>query len=751
MRNISSLCRSLGKAQVFFVALSFGILSQADELIVNGDFESGAFAPWQVDDSANFGVVETVINDGTGVGFSGPDGVAGLAPCGGGFSAIMRQLAGGQGIQQLYQQVTLPSALVSATLSWTDQIRNHNRPGAAGGLCAIFGSSGFVDPNQEIRVYVADTSGAVLRTLYSTDPTDPVLLKGCESRTADLIDFRGQTVRIVFEQQNGICFQNLQVDDVSLEVELLLAPPNRNPTLSAVADQTLFGSTVLGPIEFTIADGQTAPSLLKVVASSDNPSVVLNQNILLGGAGAKRNLLITGINGFGTSANVTIQVVDESGGIGQTRFSVTSFSGHSIVIDNLDGQFSSVGDWRESGTVDEYLGSSLFASTGGSQASFTPATIDPGSYKIFAWWANKLSSGFSVLRSPSVGYQVNHSGQTDTVSINQTIESGRWIELGTFAFDGRGGENVIVEVPLDGASQSVSADGIAFVAVSGGGSMRDIVVDNLDEGFLSVGNWTESGSTDEFMESSLATFSSSDSAIWSPTLSIAGNYQVFVWVTRAIRDGRLISRAESVKYILLHGGAMSQVVLDQNAVLSGTWTPLGSYFFNGEGGENVTLLANGAGFGTGSASADAVRFLLQNESTVPDIIVDNLDPGFSVVGNWSESGALDEFNGSSVFSQNSNDRAMWSFPKGDAGSYQVLVWNSASLSGGRRITRNTAARYIIVGAGVSSVLTLDQNDQTGKWLSIGEFEFSGDGAEGVSVFSGGNSTVADAVRFVKTN
>jgi hypothetical protein len=72
-----------------------------------------------------------------------------------------------------------------------------------------------------------------------------------------------------------------------LEVELLLAPPNRNPTVSSVPDQTLFGSTVLGPIEFTVGDGQTAPSLLKVVATSDNPSVVLNQNILLGGGRGK--------------------------------------------------------------------------------------------------------------------------------------------------------------------------------------------------------------------------------------------------------------------------------------------------------------------------------------------------------------------------------------------------------------------------------------------------------------------------------
>jgi hypothetical protein len=107
MRNISSLCQSLVKAQVLVATLSFGILSQADELIVNGDFETGTLTPWQVDDSANFGVIETVINDGSGVGFSGPDGVTGLAPCGGGFSAIMRQL-----VVPVKQSVTYPCSSV---------------------------------------------------------------------------------------------------------------------------------------------------------------------------------------------------------------------------------------------------------------------------------------------------------------------------------------------------------------------------------------------------------------------------------------------------------------------------------------------------------------------------------------------------------------------------------------------------------------------------------------------------------------
>ena len=91
----------------------------------------------------------------------------------------------------------------------------------------------------------------------------------------------------------------------------------------------------------------------------------------------------------------------------------------------------------------------------------------------------------------------------------------------------------------------------------------------------------------------------------------------------------------------------------------------------------------------------------------------------------------------------------WSLRNEGPGVYRVYIWNSGELSAGRRIARNTSARYTIVHSGGSSTVVLDQNQQTGQWVPLGEFEFQGDEAEKISVLSGGNSTVADAVRLVK--
>jgi hypothetical protein len=134
-----------------------------------------------------------------------------------------------------------------------------------------------------------------------------------------------------------------------------------------------------------------------------------------------------------------------------------------------------------------------------------------------------------------------------------------------------------------------------------------------------------------------------------------------------------------------------------------------------------------------------------------DIVYDNAESSFSTVGTWSESGALDEFNGSSVFSMSANSVAMWSFGTIEAGRYQLFVWNSGALSSGRSIVRNNAVRYVIASADGPSLITIDQNLRTGDWLAIGDVNLNGDGTEGISVFAGEASTSADAVRLVKIN
>ena len=725
------------------MALTLGDRLRADELIVNGDFESGALAPWQLVNTALIGNADPVIevNDGA-VPFA--PRAATTPPCEGTFSALMHQKRAS--IQSLSQTVVMPDDLKSATLSWTDQILNRN---ALVGGCGGFLGVGFLPQIQEYRVMLKDTQGNVLTTLYKTDPADPVLLKGCENRSFDVTGFANQTIEVVFEQENQVCFQSIQIDKVSLEFEKNPQRFNSAPTVSSVADQTLFGTSIVGPLRFEVSDKETNPSLLVLSARSNNQSVVSNQNILLGGAGSARTISITGVSGFGESAVVTVRVVDESGNSGTSSFTVTSFAGNSVVVDNSDPTFSTTGTWAKSGTVDGYLGSSLYSAASGGAASFRPEGLEAGRYQIFAWWANRLASGRSVIRSSQVAFRVDHAGMSDSLVVDQTKNSGQWVELGVFEFVGAVGEGVTIDLGQSFASDSVSADAVAFVAVSGGGGSRDVVVDNLSPGFLALGDWTESGATDEFEGQSLATFTAGASAIWSPELEISGSYDVYVWVPRLIRDGRFIDRAKAVKYVVAHRGGTSIRVVDQDAAPSGTWSLIGNFPFDGQAGESVTLLASSASFGQGSAAADAVRFLLRDDEAATDFIVDNMDEGFSAQGTWLESSAVDEFAGSSIFSRNSGDRARWQFPDTEAGRFQVFIWNSAALTGGRVINRSASVKLLIEHNGITSSILVDQNLRPGEWVSIGEFEFNGDGTENVSLIASGISTVADAVRFLK--
>ncbi len=522
--------------------------------------------------------------------------------------------------------------------------------------------------------------------------------------------------------------------------------PNSAPTISSIPDQTVFGESVLGPIPFTVDDLQTNANSLRVAATSSNQNLIEDRNILLTGSGNNRSLLITNIGRTGTFADITVTVVDSGGAVARRTFSVTSFSGPSIVVDNLSPGFVGGPGWHPSAATDAFRETSLVSNFGGVSASFAPPGIGAGDYRIFAWWAAELPGGRRALRSTSVDFVVHHNGTSDRVRMDQSVKSGEWIELGTFTFAGTGSENVTL---VANPGLPASADAVAFVGVANAGNVGDVFVDNLDAGFTASAGWDESGVVKEFNDSSLSTFSPTATASWTPSFPEAGNYEVFIWLSREIRGGRTISRGKSVEYAIEHSGRTTNVAVDQNAADSGGWTALGTFAFDASGGEKVTLLPGSAGYGTGSVGADAVRFSPIVAGRSVDLIVDNLDAGFAVSGNWSESAALDEFNGSSFSTLGSNQMAKWSFPGSEAGRYQVFVWSSAALGGGRAIRRTENARFVIQHGGQDSLVVVDQNDRPGQWVSIGEFSFSAVDGEGVSVISSGVSTAADAVRFVK--
>jgi hypothetical protein len=82
------------------------------------------------------------------------------------------------------------------------------------------------------------------------------------------------------------------------------------PTISDIGNQTTAEDTTTGAIAFTVGDAETAAADLTVTATSDNPALVPNGNISLGGSDANRTLSLTpAANEFGT-ATITVSVFD---------------------------------------------------------------------------------------------------------------------------------------------------------------------------------------------------------------------------------------------------------------------------------------------------------------------------------------------------------------------------------------------------------------------------------------------------------
>ena len=87
---------------------------------------------------------------------------------------------------------------------------------------------------------------------------------------------------------------------------------NTPPTLSDITDVTVLEDTPSGLLNFTVGDGETLASNLSVSGSSSNPALVPKANLVFGGSGTARTLVVTpAANQFGTTT-ITVSVSDGS-------------------------------------------------------------------------------------------------------------------------------------------------------------------------------------------------------------------------------------------------------------------------------------------------------------------------------------------------------------------------------------------------------------------------------------------------------
>jgi gliding motility-associated-like protein len=101
------------------------------------------------------------------------------------------------------------------------------------------------------------------------------------------------------------------------------APTNTAPTFSSLFNQETSGTMPTEVQPFTVADAETAVDSLVVTASSSNTTLIPNANIILGGTGASRNVVVTAASGQKGTATITLTVTDAQGANSTATFTVT--------------------------------------------------------------------------------------------------------------------------------------------------------------------------------------------------------------------------------------------------------------------------------------------------------------------------------------------------------------------------------------------------------------------------------------------
>lgn len=286
---------------------------------------------------------------------------------------------------------------------------------------------------------------------------------------------------------------------------------NTNPTISAVADQTINEDANTGALAFTVGDAQTAAASLTVTATSSNTTLIPNGSITLGGSGANRTVTLTPTANLSGASTITITVTDGSGAQTTETFDVnvtavndaptiatntgaTLVEGGDVVITTA---MLNEGDVDDSGTGLTYTASSLTNGTitvnGVTQTTFTQADVDAGIVRFVHDGSETLAASFAF--SLADGGENGATPATGTFNLSVTpVNDSPVIAINTGATVNEGSSVVITTAMLNEGDVDDSGTGLTYTASS------------LTNGTITVGGVTQNTFTQADIDAGIVRF-----------------------------------------------------------------------------------------------------------------------------------------------------------------------------------------------------------------------------------------------------
>ncbi len=164
----------------------------------------------------------------------------------------------------------------------------------------------------------------------------------------------------------------------NLTFNLTVNPVNDAPTLSAIPNQSVSAGLSSGLVPFNVSDVETRAGDLLVTAASSNPALVPNGNIILGGSGTNRALVITPAAGQTGAATITVTVNDgqPQNGTASVNFTINVAAPPALLIEHRGN--NAMVSWPADGASNWTLQSSPNFTTpdGWSVVAITPVFLN---------------------------------------------------------------------------------------------------------------------------------------------------------------------------------------------------------------------------------------------------------------------------------------------------------------------------------------------------------------------------------------
>lgn len=402
---------------------------------------------------------------------------------------------------------------------------------------------------------------------------------------------------------------------------------------------------------------------------------------------------------------------------------VSAAMGTDIVINNGDPGTSFTGTWAAGGTTGDNDANSLWASDG---ATYTWKTELPdGTYEVFMWWTESAWGNFAVP------VWVEHDAGTEQLIINQQTGGGVWNSLGTYTFSNSGA----VTLQAEGDLPVRCADAVLFVRLDMPPADSIVILDNRDAATSKTGSWPVSGGKDPYESDAVYSRTAGHAFSWHFTAPSTGHYEVSMWWTQ------FSSRSNAAPVEIENADDTALVTVNQ-LTGGGRWNVLGSYRFEAGKTYRVTIRTL---TDKSSVCADAVRFELTH--TPDETVIDNSDSATEAAGSWTVCDGEGPYGDDSVWSRTPGDSFSWFFTPSANGHYEAGMWWAKSSSG------SDAAPVEVEHRLGSSVVTVDQVSNGGKWNVLGTYQFEAGKTYRITIrtLSDDSAVCADAVRFVRVS